>query len=200
MLRSGPAPHHHSTRRRPARPSDRRVRRIGKPKLAPCGFWHDGLLLEDCASQWEPDLISLKRGRACPCPVRSLAIASSGIRGPPPILTASVLRECPLPCVSEVTSYGPLMTSRLDDLLSRLRDGPSERSLDQLEPTVWARIDGARRETPQIAAWSWRAALAAVMLTTGAFADGVAAAQSQESSPFAIHSTLAPSTLLEGGQ
>ena len=92
------------------------------------------------------------------------------------------------------------MTNRLEQLLSRLAAAPTDRRLDQVEPAVWAQIDGARRQTPRGAVWGWRAALAAVMLTTGAFASGVAAAQSEESSPFAIHSALAPSTLLEGGQ
>jgi len=92
------------------------------------------------------------------------------------------------------------MTDRLEQLLSRLAATPADRRLDQLEPAAWARIDSARRQTPHGAVWGWRAALAAVMLTTGAFASGVAAAQSEENSPFAIHSSLAPSTLLEGGQ
>lgn len=92
------------------------------------------------------------------------------------------------------------MTDRLEQLLYRLRDAPADRRLDQFEPAVWARIDGARRQAPRGAVWGWRAALAAVMLTSGAFAGGVAAAQSEESSPFAIHSSLAPSTLLQGGQ
>lgn len=92
------------------------------------------------------------------------------------------------------------MTDRLDQLLSQLGAAPTDRRLDQLEPAIWARIDGSRRQTPRSAVWGWRAALAAVMLTTGAFASGVAAAQSEESSPFAIHSALAPSTLLEGSR
>lgn len=92
------------------------------------------------------------------------------------------------------------MTHRLDQLLSQLGAAQADRRLDQLEPAVWARIDGARRQTPRGAVWGWRAALAALMLTTGAFAGGVAAAQSEDSSPFAIHAALAPSTLLEGGQ
>lgn len=92
------------------------------------------------------------------------------------------------------------MNTDLDHILGRLRDAPLDHRLDQLEPGVWARIDAARREAPQGGAWGWRAALAAVMLSFGALAGGVAAAQSQESSPFAIHSSLAPSTLLEGSR
>ncbi|HWA23729.1 MAG TPA: hypothetical protein VG735_15150 [Caulobacterales bacterium] len=91
------------------------------------------------------------------------------------------------------------MTDRLEDLLLRLREAPTDRPLEQLEPAVWARIDAARREPARLdGAWGWRAALAALMLSTGAFASSVAAAQSQENSPFAIHAALAPSTLLEG--
>ncbi|MBI1251646.1 MAG: hypothetical protein GC189_09260 [Alphaproteobacteria bacterium] len=92
------------------------------------------------------------------------------------------------------------MPDRLDLLFSRLREAPADRPLDQLEPTVWSRIDAARRDAPRDAVWGWRAALAAMMLTTGAFAGGVAAAQSEENSPFAIHAALAPSTLLESGR
>ena len=92
------------------------------------------------------------------------------------------------------------MPDRLDLLFSRLREAPADRPLDQLEPAVWSRIDAARRDAPRDAVWGWRAALAAVMLTTGAFAGSVAAAQSEESSPFAIHAALAPSTLLESGR
>jgi len=92
------------------------------------------------------------------------------------------------------------MNTDLDKCLDRLRDAPPDRRLDQLEPAVWARINAARRETPQGAVWGWRAALAAIMLSFGALAGGVASAQSQESSPFAIHASLAPSTLLEEGR
>lgn len=91
------------------------------------------------------------------------------------------------------------MNIDLDTSLARLRDAPIERRLDQLEPGVWARIDALRREAPQGGVWGWRAALAAVMLSFGALAGGVAVAQ-PESSPFAIHSALAPSTLLEDGR
>lgn len=91
------------------------------------------------------------------------------------------------------------MNTDLDKFLDRLRDAVNDRQLDQLEPGVWARIDAIRFEAPQGGVWGWRAALAAVMLSFGALAGGVAAAQ-PESSPFAIHSSLAPSTLLEGDQ
>lgn len=92
------------------------------------------------------------------------------------------------------------MNTDLDTILDRLRDAPLDRQLDQLEPGVWAHIDANRRQTPQDGVWGWRAALAAVMLSFGALTGGAASAQSQESSPFAIHSSLAPSTLLEDGR
>lgn len=88
------------------------------------------------------------------------------------------------------------MTGRLDQLLAQLVSATPDRPLDQLEPAVWGRVDGERfgRRDGE---WGWRAALTAVMLATGAFAGSVAAAQSGEESPFAIHAALAPSTLLE---
>ena len=89
------------------------------------------------------------------------------------------------------------MNTDIDTLLNRLRNAPPDYRLDQLEPGVWARIDAVRREAPRSGVWGWRAAMAAVMLSAGAMAGGVASARPQESSPFAIHSSLAPSTLLE---
>lgn len=89
------------------------------------------------------------------------------------------------------------MSTDIEQLLNRLRDAPGDRRLDQLEPGVWSRIDAQRREAPRGGVWGWRAAVAAVMLSVGVFSTTVASAKSQESSPFAIHSSLAPSTLLE---
>ena len=89
------------------------------------------------------------------------------------------------------------MSTDIEQLLTRLRDAPADHRLDQLEPSVWARIDVQRREAPRGGVWGWRTAIAAVMLTAGVFSTTVASAKSQESSPFAIHSSLAPSTLLE---
>lgn len=91
------------------------------------------------------------------------------------------------------------MTTDLDYDLEELRNLPIDSRLDQLEPTVWRRIGGARRESSIADVWGWRVALAASMLSIGILADGVASAKPpHEVSPFAIHSTLAPSTLLEG--
>ena len=89
------------------------------------------------------------------------------------------------------------MTTDLDQVLTLLRDQPTDRRLDQLEPAVWTRI-GTLRSAPLPGVWGWRAALAAAMLAMGAFAGSIAAAKpAAEASPFAINSSLAPSTLLE---
>jgi hypothetical protein len=94
------------------------------------------------------------------------------------------------------------MTTDLDQVLTRLREQPTDRRLDQLEPAVWTRI-GTLRSAPLrgvwASVWGWRAALAAAMLAMGAFAGSIAAAKpATEVSPFAINSSLTPSTLLEG--
>jgi hypothetical protein len=86
----------------------------------------------------------------------------------------------------------------LEEMLKRLHDRPTDRRLDQFEPAVWARIDAARRAEPAGAAWGWRTALAAIMLTFGVVSAGIAGAAPEETSPFAIHASLAPATLLEG--
>jgi len=89
------------------------------------------------------------------------------------------------------------MNDELDQILIRLRDAPLDRGLDGIERRVWARIEGDRLEVTRSGAWGWRAALAAVMLCVGAFAGSMEATRDREHSPFAIHSTLAPTTLLE---
>ena len=90
------------------------------------------------------------------------------------------------------------MTTDLDHVLTLLRDRPSDRRMAQLEPAVWNRI-GALRGATVAGVWGWRAALAAGMFAMGAFAAGIAAAKpALEVSPFAINSSLTPSTLLAG--
>ncbi|MBI3437879.1 MAG: hypothetical protein HY054_04385 [Proteobacteria bacterium] len=91
------------------------------------------------------------------------------------------------------------MSSDLDLLLRRLREAQAEPRLAQLEPAVWARIDRLGRDTFR-EAWSWRAAIAALMLMTGALASGAAAAPARENSPFSVSPAFAPSTLLEDGR
>ncbi len=90
------------------------------------------------------------------------------------------------------------MKTELDQYLDHLRAVPLDVQLDQLEPTVWRRIESANRSPYFSGLWGWRAALAVVMLSAGVLADGaVTTKPSQEVSPFALHSSLAPSTLLE---
>lgn len=91
------------------------------------------------------------------------------------------------------------MNETLNALLARLRAAPPDRRLDQMEPAVWARIEGARAAAPIAGAWGWRAALAALMLSMGAYVSAAATAPAPDSSPFSVHAALAPSTLLEGG-
>ena len=92
------------------------------------------------------------------------------------------------------------MNVDLDQLLTRLRVAPPDRRLDQLEARVWARIESDSLEAVRGGIWGWPAVLAAAMLCIGVFAGGVEAPNAHESSPFEIHSSFAPSTLLEGGR
>ena len=96
------------------------------------------------------------------------------------------------------------MNVDLDQLLTRLRNAPPDRPLDQIETRVWARIEGDTAEPIQVGAWGWRATFAAAMLVVGAFVgafvDGTESADRPDSSPFSIHSSFAPSTLLEDGR
>lgn len=91
----------------------------------------------------------------------------------------------------------PTMTAKLDSLLAALREHPLDPRLETLEPLVWSRIAAHRPETPNI--WAWRMTLAAAIMSAGALTAGVAAAKAPQTSPFAIHSAYAPSTLLAGG-
>ena len=92
------------------------------------------------------------------------------------------------------------MNVDLDQLLTRLPNAPPDHHLDQIETLVWARIEGDRAEPIQVDAWGWRVAFAAAMLVVGAFVGGMESAERQDSSPFSIHSSFAPSTLLEDGR
>lgn len=89
------------------------------------------------------------------------------------------------------------MNADLERLLSALRDRPLDHRLDQLEPRVWERIEGARLDIGQTRSWRWQAGLAAIMLTFGVLAGGAASARPESDfSPFAVNATYAPSTLL----
>ena len=88
------------------------------------------------------------------------------------------------------------MMADLDTLLAALKERPLDPRLDELEPRVWSRIAALRQPSPT-SAWAWRTALAALMVSAGVLAAGANAANaSPESSPFAIYSSYAPSTLL----
>lgn len=91
------------------------------------------------------------------------------------------------------------MNIELDPLLNRLRDAQPDRRLDEIERRVWERIENDRLEAAGGPAWRWRAALAAAMLCVGVFAGIPDGTRARATSPFAIHSSLAPSTLLEDG-
>lgn len=90
--------------------------------------------------------------------------------------------------------------SDLDKLLRTWSERPVHTDLSQLEPQVWARIDAPNRSSAS-GMLGFRAILVASMMMVGVVAGGVASATSEpEASPFAVHSTYTPSTLLEGGK
>lgn len=91
------------------------------------------------------------------------------------------------------------MNVDLDQLLTRLRDAETDHRLDELERRVWERIEGDRLEIARVGAWGWRVALATATLCVGIFAAVPDGTRARASSPFAIHSSFAPSTLLEDG-
>lgn len=94
------------------------------------------------------------------------------------------------------------MGSALDNALNDLRDQPADRDLSQLEPRVWARIDGAR-EGRFSAGGFVPARIAAVVgsLLIGAVVGGASAtamvAKPSDTAVFAVNTRLAPSTLLD---
>lgn len=90
--------------------------------------------------------------------------------------------------------------SDLDKLMHAWSERPVHADLSQVEPRVWGRIDAPNR-TSASGIIGFRAALIASMMAVGVVAGGVASATAEpEPSPFAVHSTYTPSTLLEGGR
>lgn len=90
--------------------------------------------------------------------------------------------------------------SDLDRLLAAWSARAAPADLSQLEPQVWARL-GARERTTASGVLGFRLALVASVMAIGVVAGGAASATAEpEVSPFATHSTYAPSTLLEGGR
>ena len=83
----------------------------------------------------------------------------------------------------------------LDTMLEALRTRTDGVRLEQLEAEVWRRIEAMRE--PGRGVWAWRTAMAAVVLSVGMVAGGGAVASARaDLSPFAVHTALAPSTLL----
>lgn len=89
------------------------------------------------------------------------------------------------------------MFDRLDENLARLAAAPVDRRLDDLEPSVWARVH--RRATVQAAPWPWAVAGTAAALVIGvAVGGGAVARPSADRLGFSAGVALAPSTLLDG--
>jgi len=92
------------------------------------------------------------------------------------------------------------MNIDLDRLLTRLRDVQPDHRLDDVERRVWQRIEGERLGVVRGDAWGWRVALAAAVLCVGVFSSSSGGTRARTDSPFSIHSSYAPSTLLEDGR
>lgn len=95
------------------------------------------------------------------------------------------------------------MADPLDMQMLALKREPLDVRLDQLEPRVWARLDGAGAE-PQAGRTVFAFRTAAVVgalvlgLATGGLTALTAEPRTDEISVFSVGPQLAPSTLLEG--
>ena len=93
------------------------------------------------------------------------------------------------------------MTRALDELFDELRDPAPDRRLAVLEHHVWRQIKGSRRLDGFLQGSLIRAAAVAVAVAVGATVGGMsaasAAANPSEIAVFSVHSTLAPSTILD---
>ncbi len=91
------------------------------------------------------------------------------------------------------------MPNDLDAMLRALRDAPADHQLDELTGDIADRLEEHRLAGVQT--WGLRAAAAALVTVTGvAISASSTAAAAPEPSPFALWSSLAPSTLLGGQQ
>jgi hypothetical protein len=92
------------------------------------------------------------------------------------------------------------MQSDFDHLLRALKDAPIDHALDELAADIGQQL--AERRVAGAQTWGLRASAAAFVTMTGVAlgASGGASAAAEESSPFAVWSELAPSTLLGGSQ
>ena len=94
------------------------------------------------------------------------------------------------------------MTDRLDRILSRLPQPVLDHPLDQLEPAVWARIEGMRpmRWNATLRFQLAAAALALVIgMAIGWAHNGVSQAQADESQLYASYIATGPMARLESG-
>ncbi len=91
------------------------------------------------------------------------------------------------------------MRTDLDDALAAWRARPLKADLSQLETRVWAAI-AATRAPDAAGLLSARTTFVAAMLLAGIAAGAASSAAPAETSPFALHSPDAPSTLLEGNR
>ncbi|MEO7774894.1 MAG: hypothetical protein ABIT61_09430 [Steroidobacteraceae bacterium] len=95
------------------------------------------------------------------------------------------------------------MSNRLDELLARVADRPSDRTLDSLEAEIARRITTSRRDQLAVAALvPVQVAAISLSLALGIAVGGVVAMsaplQAQRGLLFENVAPLAPSTLLEG--
>ncbi len=95
------------------------------------------------------------------------------------------------------------MSRWLDDELSSLKAEAPDRTLSQLEPAVWRRIETLREDRGVLSVFLPIRAVAVVAalgvgVAGGGFAAAAAAHQPHEISVFSIDTRLAPSTILDG--
>ena len=103
--------------------------------------------------------------------------------------------------------FGPkdmvdVMSDRIDNLLTALRDAGPDRRLDQLEPAVWARIDAKRVDRAPAGSFRMQLAVAAAALVIGLAVGGQTIARPHAPSEAVMLSedaSLTPSMRLEGG-
>ena len=88
------------------------------------------------------------------------------------------------------------MPSSLDSLIAALSQAPPDCSLEGLAGGVQSRL--ADQVALRTEVWGLRAAVIAMVVVGGAAAGATSAADAPDPSPFAVWSTLAPSTLLGG--
>jgi len=97
------------------------------------------------------------------------------------------------------------MTDRLDSILSRIPAPAMDHSLDQLEPAVWARIEGRHRAGAGLVPFGLRFQLAAAALALvigmaiGWANTSIGRSRSDESQLYASYIDTGPMARLENG-